>query len=169
MIVSSLTGFFAGFVGGLFTWFAAERKLQLQYVTNERAKWRKSIRRKSLEIYDALIHRDKDKLNRLKFELTLLLNPTDRHDVCIIKKLKDSINAIDKLEGSTLDEIIDDFVKSIALLLKHDWERAKKEAKWYGFMCSETERIEFRDYKECPCKYIQKPRRFVWQCASKCN
>lgn len=114
-------------VGGLIAGFIAlqtsERKIQIENVTQERAKWREKIRSKSMEVHQAAVASDSTKIAELHLEFSLNLNPFDHEDEGILA-------VIDTLKNrDTLDVKLAEFADRVALLLKHDWERAKHEAK----------------------------------------
>jgi hypothetical protein len=117
---SSVVG---GLVAGFITLRTSERKIQIENVTQERAKWREKIRSKSIEVHQAAIARDSTKIDELHLQFSLNLNPFDQEDQGILA-------VIDTLKNrDTLDIKLLQFSDRVALLLKHDWERAKHEAK----------------------------------------
>lgn len=130
-------------------WLIAQRRIEVENVTQERAKWRNQVRELNLQVHDAiLLNRDNNKkLKRLRSELTVLLNPTDAKD----RKILDSIT-----KGSNgPEQRAEEFAKRISLLLKHDWERAKLET---GFpLCRWTleavrHRMNCTEEEGCTCK-----------------
>ena len=127
----SWTGFFSGVFGGiisaLITWRIAERRIEIENITQQRATWRDNIRKKSIEVTSAVRKADKDKLNELYTEFAHLLNPYDLEDVAIL----DLLSKFKKIEQCDNDSLTE-FIERVALLLKHDWERAKREAKFWG-------------------------------------
>ncbi len=102
----------------------SERAIQIENITKERAKWRDKIRRLAIGVYRAAAGSDGVKLNELSLSLRLNLNPTDPEDIAIIAAVSRLVSSSHADEG-----IIREFSVRIALLLKHDWERAKLEAK----------------------------------------
>jgi hypothetical protein len=98
---------------------SSERKISIEYVTGERAKWREKIREKALEVYRAANEEQWPRLRELQFEFTLLLNPDDAAD----NKILDVIDRLSKKEPA-----LPEFARRVSYLLKHDWERAKSEA-----------------------------------------
>lgn len=75
-------------------------------------------------------------------EFQLSMNPDDADDRGIIDTLRKSIE-----HPSVL--LADKFVAQVSRLLKHDWERAKSEAKLYGlltFTARNTRLLRSRDY-----------------------
>jgi type II secretory pathway pseudopilin PulG len=100
----------------------SERKILIENITQERAKWREKIRTKSMEAHKAAIQRNTIWLAELKLSFATSLNPTDHEDDLIL-------NLIDKLKDEKDRETkLEEFSDRISLLLKHDWERAKNEA-----------------------------------------
>ena len=148
MKLESILTFVGGLIAGFITMLIAERRIQMKNVTQERAKWRKQICEKSADVFSALISRNRSKLNQLRYELTILLNPFDREDKAILQDI--SLAKVGKEETQARN-----FSKRIALLLKDDWERAKLETHWYGFLCENPRRINFVDYQQDPTGTIQ--------------
>jgi hypothetical protein len=70
--------------------------------------------------------RDKDgaALGELRLSLSLNLNPSDPEDAGILKMVDSMAKATQPDDKNTQE-----FTDRIALLLKHDWDRAKSEAK----------------------------------------
>jgi hypothetical protein len=116
----------AALVAGLVTLRSAERKIQIENITQERAKWREKIRTTALLVHQAATLRDDQKLSELKLVFSLLLNPHDQEDQAIL-------NSISNLQNiKSPEHRLPEFSGRVAFLLKHDWERAKHEAKpWF--------------------------------------
>ena len=132
-------------VGGLVAGFVAlrngERKIQIENVTQERAKWREKIRIKAVEVHQASVGNEPEKIAELQLEFSLNLNPFDPEDkeiIMIIAALKDR---------NTSEAKLGEFSVRIALLLKHDWERAKHEAKPWFFRRCPPERTPYAKFK----------------------
>lgn len=138
-------------VAALISAFVAIRnnqlKISIKNITRERAKWRNAVRKKALEVHNAIINKDKETLQKLRVEFFLILNPLDNEDNLIIESIKIPESKIDEELKAQSDE----FAKHIALLLKHDWERAKLEAG--STFC----RLKFVN-KLCKC-LLYKPKR----------
>lgn len=120
------SGVVAGLLAGLVTLRSGERKIQIENITQERAKWREKIRANALLVHKAAEKGDLQALDESRLAFQLLLNPFDAEDVAII----DSITALTQTRdpGPRLPE----FAGRLSYLLKHDWERAKAEAKpWF--------------------------------------
>jgi len=116
-----------------------QRRIAIQNITQERRKWRKTIRMKALEVHDALICPDevaaKLKLERLQAEMRCLLNPSDNYDNNLLEIIsvpnctciKPGLVCCTKQCESGFNQARI-FSKHVASLLKHDWERSKLEA-----------------------------------------
>lgn len=133
-------------VGGLVAGFVAlrssERKIQIENVTQERAKWREKIRLKSLEVHQAAVAGNSEKLSELHLEFSHNLNPFHQQDNDILAV----ITALKNLD--TLDINLPEFTDRVALLLKHDWERAKYEAKPWFFRCHPPKRTSYEELRK---------------------
>lgn len=135
---SSVVG---GLVAGFIALRTSERKIQIENVTQERAKWREKIRSKSMEVHQAAVACDSTKIAELHLEFSLNLNPFDQEDEGILA-------VIDTLKNrDTLDVKLSEFTVRVALLLKHDWERAKHEAKPLLFRWCPPKRATYEKFK----------------------
>ena len=132
-------------VGGLVAGFVAlrssERKIQIENVTQERAKWREKIRCKSVEVHKTAVADNSARLAELHLEFSLNLNPFHQEDNGILAVI-DTLNNRD-----TLDVKLSEFANRVALLLKHDWERAKHEAKPLFFRWCPPKRTTYAKFK----------------------
>jgi HAMP domain-containing protein len=126
---------FGAVFGAFVTLYNSERKIRIENVTQERAKWRDKIRSKATEISRAATGNDNAKLLELRRELSLHLNPFDPVDNDIL----DQIRHLVVPSADDIDTRIDAFFKNVAYLLKHDWERAKREARFWKFPCHQKE------------------------------
>ncbi len=134
------------------TWHIASKRLRVENVTQERTKWREKVRWTALCIHDAMIGRDKKRLNRLRSELRARLNPyyEDEHGIEDMEILKCVTLPPD---GKELEHA-EAFACRIALLLKHDWERAKYEAETFPSCDCKPPRVSYRDwYRDLPTRY----------------
>ncbi len=106
-------------VAGLFAERSSKRAIQVENITKERAKWRDKIRELAPAVHKAASQKNGALLKEQRLSLSLNLNPIDAEDTAIL-------NAIDKMSQSEqLDEKrLQEFSDRVALLLKHDWERA---------------------------------------------
>lgn len=119
-VVSSL-------VAALVTLRSGERKIEIENVTQERAKWRDKVRLTALQVHQAAVAGDLLKVAELHLTFELILNPNDGED-------NQLLGCIKKLEGGDAPQShLPEFSKRVALLLKHDWDRAKLEAKPWPF------------------------------------
>jgi hypothetical protein len=114
-------------VSSLFTKLISDKNLSLEYITKERRAWREQIKEKvSIIVSDPRLNQEE--LMKIVTSLQLSLNPNDPNDQEIIKCLdKILINPSDLYQKGLLR-------KMTAQLLKHDWDRAKREAspwKWF--------------------------------------
>ena len=100
--------------------WTAHRKISIENITQDRRAWREKVREKALSVHDALISKSETSLNRLRAEFALLLNPKDPLD-------QEIIACITIPDDGPVIERANEFAERIALLLKHDWERAKLE------------------------------------------
>jgi len=111
----------AGVVSAFVSIWTTQRKISIENITQERTKWREKVRDKSLEVHNAFIDRDEKKLQQLRLEFSLILNPEDGEDKRIIESIR-------LPEQGKETELSLEFSKRVSLLLKHDWERVKLEA-----------------------------------------
>ena len=107
------------------TWLIAQRQIWMQHVTAERAKWRENIRALALEVHNAIMCGDTEKLGRLQNEFRVLLDPFDCHDQAILNSM-----VMDETRQERQEQA-EEFAGRISLLLKHDWERVKMEAGFF--------------------------------------
>lgn len=122
----------AAFISAWVARVNSERNIYIDNITKERAKWRESIRRISSEYPGA----DKKDQLKLQIELASRLNPYDPEDIQLLESLR-NVTAEDAQELTI----------RTSLLLKHDWERAKNEAKPLIFRrINPVKRITFKEY-----------------------
>jgi len=79
--------FIAGLITAYVTVWNAERKISIENITKERAKWRDKIRELSINVNAAMVESDNEKLSVLRNQFRLLLNPADKEDQYIIELL----------------------------------------------------------------------------------
>lgn len=115
-------------------------------VVEERQKWRERIRELAIEAV-SMIHcretRSKE-YQTLLSEFHLRLNPDDTSDKEIIKTLEESIQKPNEILAKKV-------LAQVSRLLKHDWERAKTEARLFSFgkpNDQEIRRLRSTDYLE---------------------
>jgi hypothetical protein len=135
------SGVVAGLVAGLVTLRTTERKIAIENITQQRKLWRDKVREKSLEVAKGYKNNDASKLKELYGEFQLILNPEDDNDKSILDTLWQMQN-----EHKEKDLIIE-FTEKLALLLKHDWERAKLEAKPVWHFWGKPKRIPYNKFK----------------------
>ncbi len=135
------SGVVAGTIAGLVTLRTAERNIAIENITKQRAIWREKIREKSLEVTKAFLAKDEIKLLALYNEFLLLLNPFDSEDKLIMDVLWELKSS--EPENRKLIE----FSERLSLLLKHDWERAKREAKPIFFRGAKPKRKVYGNFK----------------------
>lgn len=135
------SGVVAGLVAGLVTLRTTERKIAIENITQQRKLWRDKVREKSLEAAKGYKNNDASKLKELYGEFQLILNPEDDNDKSILDTLWQMQN-----EHKEKDLIIE-FTEKLALLLKHDWERAKLEAKPVWHFWGKPKRIDYNKFK----------------------
>lgn len=123
----------------LFSLLNSERQIAAQNVIQERKDWRNKIRVIASKIREALVSevQGATELNALRARLSLLINPHDPMDDEILQIIAAG-------DASRTDE----FTQRIALLLKHDWERAKYEASLLRRLREKApKRVAFNDYR----------------------
>ena len=111
-------------VAGLFAERSSKRVIQIENITKERAKWRDKIRELALAVHKAATQKNGALLKEQRLVFSLNLNPIDEEDVAILIAI-DTMSLSEQLDEKVLQEFSD----RVGLLLKHDWERAKVEAK----------------------------------------
>ena len=111
----------AAIVAAIVAAWTAQRKIGIENITQDRRAWREKVREKALSVHDSLVSRNEESLDKLRAEFRAILNPTDEDD-------KEIISCISLPEERKELERAEEFAERIALLLKHDWERAKLEA-----------------------------------------
>jgi hypothetical protein len=132
----------AAVVAALVAILTAERRIATENVTQERAKWRKDVKDIALEVHNAIASREEAKLRELRTKFALNLNPHDREDIGILNTI-----ALPEAAHDMHKEFAEEFVVRVALLLKHDWERAKYEASmWRWLLRTSPERVRYDDF-----------------------
>jgi hypothetical protein len=141
----------AAIVSGLISFFASERRIAAENIIQERTKWRDRVRDLAEQVRKELENRDETTLWLLRAEMTLRLNPHDPNDHQILE-------LIDAKNGSHGNE----FTQRVALLLKHDWERARHEANlWLWMCCRYPTRAEFEEFRRGKSHEYWEPRWFI--------
>jgi len=134
------SGVVAGLVAGLVTLRVNERKIAIENITQQRQIWREKIRLKAVEVVKEYASNNKPKIIELYVDFQLILNPEDKLDTSIL----DTIWKMSQTENDLSLSI--ELSEKLALLLKHDWERAKNESKPILFGSSEPERITYENF-----------------------
>lgn len=124
-------------VAALVTLRSSERKIEIENVTQERAKWRDKIRLNALEVHRASVANNAPKLSELHLTFEHMLNPLGSEDNGILA----SICRLNCLAESKAE--LAEFSKRIALLLKHDWNRAKLEASAWSWPFNRAKRTKY--------------------------
>ena len=129
----------AALVAALFTVLTSERRIAAENVIQERKRWRDKIRRLASDVQRSLVLSDVKAatLNELRAKFSLLINPHENADDEILRLIAPG-NA----------NRADEFTQRVALLLKHDWERAKREASlWRRLWEKPPRRVALEDYR----------------------
>ncbi|MGO2510136.1 MAG: hypothetical protein ACTH6Y_14390 [Vibrio hibernica] len=144
MDISTLLGsaVIAGIVAGIVSVRISERNIAIENITKQRQLWRDKIRKIAIDISLAYAKSEKQKIQTHYIELQLLLNPNDDDD----KSILDTVWAMITESGSSKLDI--ELAEKLALLLKHDWERAKFEAKPYPFKILSITRKSYSNYNK---------------------
>ena len=111
-------------IGYAINWSISNRRIHIENVTQERAKWREKIRDRALKVHDAIMSKNEQALFKLKCEFKTLLNPDDTEDQRIIA----CFDVEESMSNAQLQERAQNFASLVAALLKHDWDRAKAES-----------------------------------------
>ncbi|NLZ34659.1 MAG: hypothetical protein GX889_07095 [Clostridiales bacterium] len=123
-IISAIIGFLSGFI----TKSTQDKSNYLKYITEERKLWRDKIRELTKELNETDNYQD---YKRIMVEFEVRLNPIDPEDEKIIKLLEILVR-LSKVDAD-VEGIKNELTGRIALLLKHDWERAKFESGTISF------------------------------------
>jgi len=116
-----------------FTKLNNDKNYSLKYITEERQKWRIEIRDKISEFCNPT---ERTNLRILKTEIRLRINPKDDEDQKIVKCMESII----KGDESTREKYREQLEELVSHLLKHDWERAKREASSWKLFKKKIER-----------------------------
>jgi hypothetical protein len=115
----------------------AARQIRIDNVTKERTKWRSRLRKLATRLSDAVEHGNLPSIRRITHDIQLRLNPCDPKDQEIVEVLRKLSAAASEEQAALLEEVI----ARLALLLKHDWERAKVETRFWA--ARKAERIPY--------------------------
>jgi len=136
-----VAGLIAGLIAGLVTLRTSERKIAIENITQQRQLWREKIRNIALRIKTSHQESDKIGLHSQYIELQLLLNPSDSDDKSILDTVWKMIESKNSEGGYHVE-----LGEKLSLLLKHDWERAKREAKPIWFRVRPVKRISYENF-----------------------
>lgn len=142
----------AGIVSATVSLVTNKKNNRLKYITEDRRSWREEIRNIVDELEDAKF--DKQTIHKVLQKLKVRINPygkTDNdimHDAHIWK----NINEIEKIKTyEEFREKKDALVVYLSLLLKYDWERAKKEVigdkNLFGLIITSISGLAYLSYK----------------------
>ncbi len=135
------SGVVAGLVAALVALRTNERNIVIENITKQRQAWREKVRNLALRINSSYQNNEVTALQNCYIELQLILNPNDDKDISILDTLWEMTNEESK---SNLNI---ELSEKLALLLKHDWERAKREAKPFWFKFCKPSRLSYDEYK----------------------
>jgi hypothetical protein len=134
------TAAFGALCASLGALYSSERKIKIENVTQERKQWRSDVRGLSDSVSAAILEGEEQPLTHLRTKFTLILNPHDPEDAAII-------DTIAVAPDESHAAIVTEFTHRIALLLKHDWERAKREASLLRTLVQkEPIRVQFSNF-----------------------
>ena len=136
------------FVGGLLTYLTALRTLYNDSVVSERKAWRDRIREIALAVVESAQAQDFQKLNLLRHDLEIRLNPGDPKDIAILKCA--ILQSGDDNNCETSKKARDEFVSRVSILLKHDWERVKLETSLWKKYFFTSERPNYSENQNGP-------------------
>lgn len=151
----------AALIAGIFAYRLGERQIQVENITQERAKWRANVK----ELVDGLItaarNHEAEKFEKLVAQIQLNLNPFDSDDKALLKAGRNIYESDDQ------EIAIKTFVEHVTLLLKHDWERAKGEASLASVFSSPPRRLSYQEYVQQsephdPAAKVAKDNRGLW-------
>jgi hypothetical protein len=134
------SGVVAAIVSGIVAVLTSERRLAAENVIQERKNWREQVRDLAAKVYEAILSGESDANNfrKLRAKLALRLNPHDPDDQEILALVAPSDDATRA----------DEFNQRVGLLLKHDWERAKRDANLLLWLCTTPPVLcDFRIYQ----------------------
>jgi hypothetical protein len=148
----------AAIVTAVTTLQVAGRNIQIENITKERAKWREQVRALVDEISQAVGKGDIRGIGYARHRLQLRLNPGDEQDQQILLALTKLVTCPSSGRILVLEEV----VARTALLLKHDWERAKYEAKALRIFQSQPRRGVYADASTNPAVPMRRPGMSAW-------
>ncbi len=129
LITVLTSGGVAGLVGGFVALRISKRNILIENITKERKLWREKVRTKASEVVKYYQEKNHLRLMRLYVEFQIILNPNDKDDISILGTLWNMKKAKEDEDKEEDSNLIIEFSEKLSLLLKHDWERSKLEAK----------------------------------------
>ena len=131
-IISLITGLIAGYIA----FRSNSENNSLKYITDERRKWRDKMRSLSADFLniEKSIPLNIQKLKTIKNKIQVRLNPDDLEDKKILILLEDYILKVEAKKENDFVKLEEQIINAFAVLLKYDWERAKKETKKVVFL-----------------------------------
>jgi len=123
-LTTAIFGAIGGFITAFFAFKKDDKSNQLKHITEERKQWRVKIRELVVKFLDedSINPTNAKLLLSIRTEIAINLNPEDDEDNHILDLMDDYIKEKSNDKRIKLSE-------AFAILLKHDWERVKKEAK----------------------------------------
>ena len=132
---------FGAVITFLFTWITNKKSNSLNYITDERRKWRDKIREIIIGIESVRYAGKGNKsINKYLIQLEVNINPYgkyDRMDYVRDGHIWDKINKLS--ESKTEIEFENNkntLLEYLVLMLKKDWERSKNEVRGYSYIIS---------------------------------
>jgi len=120
-----LIGLGAGVISAIIAAFVtkqtSDKSQMLQYIVQERQKWRETLREETQQI---IFSRNVGEIKKYRTFMEVRLNPKDDFD--LLSKLDEIISAINS-SSSHVERKWTEYSKLVAKVLKDDWERAKNE------------------------------------------
>jgi hypothetical protein len=141
------SSFVAAIVSGFVAFNVSDRKIEIKNITEERAKWRDRIRGDARDICREYENGTLNKVLEFKVIFSVNLNQNDCNDMEIVNVIDQFLNYISS-GNRVKNGLTDEFTIRISLLLKHDWERAKYEAKpwWKKLFCFKPDRVSYSEF-----------------------
>ena len=130
MIITILgSSVLASVITAFITKSVQDKSDKLKYITDERRRWRDDIRKATLDLYriEKCGNEGFISVAEAKTFFRIRLNPTDDADNNILDLIRNDP------DGRISSQDLNNISIEVAYLLKHDWERAKKEASQTGF------------------------------------
>lgn len=121
----------AAIISGGISYFTSRQQGKLQYITDERRKWREQIRKIAENLYGAAYEDTLKILVSLKVRINSLGNNGVHSSYVSDAHIWKVINEIESVQPTELDLKLKQkqLIEYISLLLKNDWERSKKEVR----------------------------------------